>query len=131
VHVTVLLDAYWYNVEDERDNDEMAALINHIAVAEGIPLEGRCADLESNKLEKIHNKGVIVNNRSVLVSSINWNSNSPNFNREAGSLSNIRTSPGILRRYSKMTGNRSGQKLHRIWTISKSQVWSSSSSVLL
>jgi hypothetical protein len=50
--VRVLLDAYWYNVEDERDNDEMAALINHIAVAEGIPLEGRCADLESNKLEK-------------------------------------------------------------------------------
>lgn len=70
--------------EHERDNDEMAALINHIAVAEGIPLEGRCADLESNKLEKIHNKGVIVDNRSVLVSSINWNSNSPNFNREAG-----------------------------------------------
>ena len=84
MHVRVLLDAYWYNVEDEKDNDEMAALINHIAVADGIPLEGRCADLESNNLEKIHNKGVIVDNRSVLVSSINWNSNSPNFNREAG-----------------------------------------------
>jgi phosphatidylserine/phosphatidylglycerophosphate/cardiolipin synthase-like enzyme len=62
----------------------MAAIINRIAVDEGLPLEGRCADIESNNLEKIHNKGVIVDNRSVLVSSINWNSNSPNFNREAG-----------------------------------------------
>jgi cardiolipin synthase len=84
VHVRVLLDAYWYNIENEKDNDEMAALINRIGAAEGIPLEARCADLESNNLEKVHNKGVIVDNRSVLVSSINWNSNSPNFNREAG-----------------------------------------------
>jgi phosphatidylserine/phosphatidylglycerophosphate/cardiolipin synthase-like enzyme len=84
VNVRVLLDSYWYNIEDTRDNDEMAALINRIAVAEGLPLEGRCADIESNNLEKIHNKGVIVDNRSVLVSSINWNTNSPNFNREAG-----------------------------------------------
>jgi cardiolipin synthase len=84
VHVRVLLDSYWYNVEDTKDNDEMAAIINRIAVDEGLPLEGRCADIESNNLEKIHNKGVIVDNRSVLVSSINWNSNSPNFNREAG-----------------------------------------------
>jgi phosphatidylserine/phosphatidylglycerophosphate/cardiolipin synthase-like enzyme len=84
VHVRVLLDSYWYNIEDTRDNDEMAALINRIAVAEGLPLEGQCADIESNNLEKIHNKGVIVDNRIVLVSSINWNTNSPNFNREAG-----------------------------------------------
>jgi cardiolipin synthase len=84
VNVRVLLDSYWYNIEDTRDNDEMAALINGIAVAEGLPLEGRCADIESNNLEKIHNKGVIVDDKSVLVSSINWNTNSPNFNREAG-----------------------------------------------
>jgi phosphatidylserine/phosphatidylglycerophosphate/cardiolipin synthase-like enzyme len=35
-------------------------------------------------IEKVHNKGVIVDDTRVLVSSINWNSNSPNFNREAG-----------------------------------------------
>lgn len=84
VQVRVLLDSYWYNVGDEQDNDEMAALINRIAAAEQLPLEARCADLGQNNLEKIHNKGVIVDNRSVLISSINWNSNSPNFNREAG-----------------------------------------------
>jgi phosphatidylserine/phosphatidylglycerophosphate/cardiolipin synthase-like enzyme len=84
VHVRVLLDSYWYNTEDEKDNDEMAALITRIGTIENIPLEGRCADLTAGNFEKIHNKGVIVDGQRVLVSSINWNSNSPNFNREAG-----------------------------------------------
>ena len=84
VHVRVLLDSYWYNIEEEKDNDEMVALINRIGAAERLPLEARCADLPTNQIEKIHNKGVIVDDQRVLVSSINWNSNSPNFNREAG-----------------------------------------------
>jgi phosphatidylserine/phosphatidylglycerophosphate/cardiolipin synthase-like enzyme len=84
VHVRVLLDSYWYNTEDETDNDEMVALINRIAASDHLPLEARCADLEASGLEKIHNKGVIVDDRAVLVSSINWNTNSPGFNREAG-----------------------------------------------
>lgn len=84
VHVRILLDSYWYNVEGTRDNDEMTALINRMAAAEGLPLEARLADLETSRFEKVHNKGVIVDGRRVLVSSINWNSNSPNFNREAG-----------------------------------------------
>jgi len=84
VQVRVLLDSYWYNTEDEADNDEMAALINRIAASEHLPLEARCADLAATGLEKIHNKGVVVDDRAVLVSSINWNTNSPDFNREAG-----------------------------------------------
>jgi len=84
VNVRVLLDSYWYNTADEADNDEMVALINRLAAAEHLPLEARCADLEATGLEKIHNKGVIVDDRAVLVSSINWNTNSPGFNREAG-----------------------------------------------
>lgn len=84
VRVRILLDSYWYNTEGKNDNDEMVALINRIAAAEHLPLEGRLADLETSRLSKIHNKGVIVDGRKVLVSSINWNSNSPNFNREAG-----------------------------------------------
>jgi phosphatidylserine/phosphatidylglycerophosphate/cardiolipin synthase-like enzyme len=92
--VRVLLDSYWYNIEEESDNDEMAALINRIAAAEGLPLEARTADIESNNLEKIHNKGVIVDDKSVLVSSINWNTNSPNFNREAGVIIGH---PGVAR----------------------------------
>jgi phosphatidylserine/phosphatidylglycerophosphate/cardiolipin synthase-like enzyme len=84
VHVRILLDSYWYNIEDEKDNDEMVDLINQIGESEHIPLEARCADLQTNQIKQIHNKGVIVDDSRVLVSSINWNSNSPNFNREAG-----------------------------------------------
>jgi phosphatidylserine/phosphatidylglycerophosphate/cardiolipin synthase-like enzyme len=84
VHVRILLDSYWYNIEDEKDNDEMVDLINQIGASEHIPLEARCADLQTNQIKQIHNKGVIVDDSRVLVSSINWNSNSPNFNREAG-----------------------------------------------
>ncbi|PKL69377.1 MAG: phospholipase [Methanomicrobiales archaeon HGW-Methanomicrobiales-1] len=94
VHVRVLLDSYWYNTEDEKDNDEMAALITRIGTTEHIPLEARCADLTASNLEKIHNKGVIVDGQRVLVSSINWNSNSPNFNREAGVIIDH---PGVAR----------------------------------
>lgn len=84
VDVRVLLDSAWFNIEDEADNDEMVGVINRIATAEGLPLEARLVDLEANNLVKVHNKGVIVDDRAVLVSSINWNANSPAFNREAG-----------------------------------------------
>ena len=47
-----------------------------------------------NQMEQIHNKGVIVDDKRVLVSSINWNSNSPNFNREAGVIIDH---PGVAR----------------------------------
>jgi phosphatidylserine/phosphatidylglycerophosphate/cardiolipin synthase-like enzyme len=84
VAVRVILDSVWFNTEDNADNDEMVGLINRVAAAEGLPLEARLADLEANNLAKIHNKGVVVDGRAVLVSSINWNANSPAFNREAG-----------------------------------------------
>jgi cardiolipin synthase len=84
VRVRVLLDSSYFNIEEDCDNDEMVRLINRLAAEQELPLVARCADLEGNNLEKIHNKGVIVDRRSVLVSSINWNTNSPQFNREAG-----------------------------------------------
>ncbi|MCX6693865.1 MAG: phospholipase D-like domain-containing protein [Methanomicrobiales archaeon] len=84
VQVRVLLDSSWFNIEEEADNDEMVDLINRIAEEDNLPLEARCADLARSDLLKVHTKGVIVDRQRVLVSSINWNQNSPNFNREAG-----------------------------------------------
>jgi phosphatidylserine/phosphatidylglycerophosphate/cardiolipin synthase-like enzyme len=84
VQVRVLLDSSYYAIEEDADNDEMVLAINRCAAAEGLPVEARCADLDGNNLEKIHNKGVIADGNKVLVSSINWNTNSPQFNREAG-----------------------------------------------
>jgi len=62
----------------------MAAYINTLAERENLPLEARLIAFESNGPVKIHNKGVIIDGEKVLVSSINWNENSPSFNREAG-----------------------------------------------
>ncbi|MBN1432665.1 MAG: phospholipase [Methanomicrobiaceae archaeon] len=82
--VRIILDSYYYNTEGENDNDEMAAYINSVASSESLPLEARLITLDSGYLEKVHNKGVIVDGELVLVSSINWNENSPSYNREAG-----------------------------------------------
>ncbi|WFN34214.1 phospholipase D-like domain-containing protein [Methanogenium sp. S4BF] len=84
VHVRIILDSYWFNTEGENDNDEMAARINAAAAAEGLPMEARLARLGPGYPEKVHNKGVIVDGNAVLISSVNWNENSPSFNREAG-----------------------------------------------
>jgi phosphatidylserine/phosphatidylglycerophosphate/cardiolipin synthase-like enzyme len=84
VRVRILLDSYYYNTEGPGDNDEMVRNINRLAATEKLPLEARLADLEAGNLEKIHNKGVIADGKAVLVSSINWNDNSPRFNRETG-----------------------------------------------
>ena len=92
VTVRVLLDSYWFNVADEADNDEMADAINRLSETEHISISARCADLDGNGLVKIHNKGVIIDGSTVLVSSINWNTNSPTFNREAGVFLD---SPGV------------------------------------
>ena len=84
VEVRILLDSAWFNTEDEADNDEQVRLINRIAAVEGLSLEARLIDLEAHDLVKVHTKGVVVDDRRVLVSSINWNEASPSFNREAG-----------------------------------------------
>jgi len=84
VTVRVLLDSYWYNIEGAFDNDEMVSLLNTIKMDEDLLLEARCIDLASTNLLKVHTKGVVVDKHKVLVSSINWNENSPTFNRETG-----------------------------------------------
>lgn len=99
VKVRILLDSYWFNVEGEADNDEMVDCINQIARSEALPLEARCAGLGNGRPDKIHNKGVIVDGKQVLISSINWNTNSPTFNREAGV---IISHPDVAAYYSRV-----------------------------
>jgi cardiolipin synthase len=84
VAVRILLDGSRYNDEGPADNNEMADLVNALARREGLPISARILDPGSANLEAIHTKGVVVDGRFVLISSINWNGNSPNFNREAG-----------------------------------------------
>ncbi len=58
--------------------------VRGIATNEGLNLDAKFIDIESTGLNKTHNKGVIVDCREVLISSINWNEYSPTNNREVG-----------------------------------------------
>jgi phosphatidylserine/phosphatidylglycerophosphate/cardiolipin synthase-like enzyme len=69
VDVSVLLDGRWYY---EEENTEVAEALNSSNI------DARLSDRPT------HTKGVVVDNESVLVSSINWNRNSPMDNREVG-----------------------------------------------
>ena len=88
VSVRLLLDASAYNVEDTDpiDNDDTVAYVNAVAASEGLDLQARLVDLDAHGLSRVHAKGLVVDGRWTLVSSINWNRNSPTANREAGLL---------------------------------------------
>jgi cardiolipin synthase len=84
VKVRVLLDSSFLDPSDPRDNQYTVEYINGIAAAEGLDMQAKLVDTAKVGIEKIHNKGMIVDGRQVLVSSINWSENSPENNREAG-----------------------------------------------
>ena len=72
------------------DNFDTVQYINSFAQTEGLEeyLQAKLIYLAGsagqNRLEKIHNKGIIVDGRITLVSSINWATGSIIYNREAG-----------------------------------------------
>lgn len=84
VKVRVLLDGAFLDPSDPKDNTHTRDYINSIAVSEGLDMEARVVSLSTTKLEKVHNKGLIVDGARTLVSSINWSENSPENNREMG-----------------------------------------------
>ena len=83
VAVRLLLDGSEFNA---KDNGRTVADLGGIAEAEGLDLEAKLVDLGRHDLTRLHNKGFVVDGRTVLVSSINWNRDSPTANREAGLL---------------------------------------------
>ncbi len=87
VKVRLMLDSYWYNTREDnpRSNLRTVSYVNQIAGEEGLNLEARLAlPYENNRIRLYHNKGVVVDGKAVLVSSVNWNENSPTRNREVG-----------------------------------------------
>lgn len=86
VQTRVLLDSTWYNVQgdEDRDNDDTALFLNELAEKEGLDLVAKVINLETTALEKIHTKGIIVDDKEVFVGSINWTENSFKGNREVG-----------------------------------------------
>ncbi|MHC1611110.1 MAG: phospholipase D-like domain-containing protein [Candidatus Methanospirareceae archaeon] len=81
--VKVLLDSKDYNVDTWNDNDEVVSWIEEVAREDNLDLEARLADLDSLGLTKLHSKGLIVDGKVAVITSLNWNARSV-YNREAG-----------------------------------------------
>ena len=86
VVVRILLDGSWSSVQPESGtNDEALARINERAKAAGLSLEVRLLQPRGS-IERLHNKGLVVDGHTVLVSSMNWALGSATENREIGIL---------------------------------------------
>ncbi|PXF53887.1 MAG: hypothetical protein C4B56_00340 [Candidatus Methanophagaceae archaeon] len=79
--VKILLDSKY--LENDNNNDEVVSALNRIARSSNLSLEAKLADLDSLGLAKVHNKGLVVDGKKVLITSLNWNAHSI-YNREAG-----------------------------------------------
>lgn len=72
------------NQSIRRDNAATIELINRLAHSEGLAIEARFFDYKRCNLFILHNKGMIVDLRTVMVGSLNWGEGSLKKNREAG-----------------------------------------------
>ncbi len=86
VSVRILLDGSgWSAEEDTTANDALSAVLNERARAEAVDLQVRVF-APAGSVERIHNKGAVIDGRTVLVSSMNWAHGSATENREIGVL---------------------------------------------
>lgn len=84
VSVRILLDqSPWTSTDPESGNEALVTALLERARAAGLDMDARLhPDVAS--IERIHNKGVIVDGRAVLVSSLNWAYVSATQDREIG-----------------------------------------------
>ena len=82
VRVRILLSGEWYVREDNR---RLARWVERRANSQNLPIEVRLAT-PAGRYEKIHAKGMIVDEQTVLLGSLNWNKNSIRQNREVALL---------------------------------------------
>jgi phosphatidylserine/phosphatidylglycerophosphate/cardiolipin synthase-like enzyme len=78
VEVRILLSSAWYS---EEENVDLVAWLNRIADERGLPLAAKLAE-PRGRYETVHTKGLIVDDETVVVGSLNWNNNSARENRE-------------------------------------------------
>jgi phosphatidylserine/phosphatidylglycerophosphate/cardiolipin synthase-like enzyme len=90
VHVRVLLndDAVFSHPGHPKPSKNLETLnqMNKVASQEGLSLEARTANLKAMGVDYIHNKGALVDDDQILISSINWDENSVTNNRETAVL---------------------------------------------
>ncbi|QCC57809.1 phospholipase D-like domain-containing protein [Natrinema thermotolerans] len=78
VEVRILVGSARYNAAE---NEALAADLEQIADRENLPLEVRLVG-DTDRFEKIHAKGIVIDGETAVVGSANWNSNSLENNRE-------------------------------------------------
>ncbi len=64
-------------------NTVTVSTLNQLAQTEHLNIEARVANLKAMGVDYIHNKGVLVDDTQTLISSINWDENATENNREA------------------------------------------------
>jgi phosphatidylserine/phosphatidylglycerophosphate/cardiolipin synthase-like enzyme len=67
-------------------NTVLQANLNQLAQSEGLNASVRIANIKAMGVDYIHNKGVLIDGSMTLISSINWDENSVEHNREAAVL---------------------------------------------
>lgn len=77
VRVRILLSNAWY---DEESNRAVVDRVDRLR-ANGRPIEARIAD-PTDRFEKVHAKGAVIDGGTVLLGSLNWNRHSARENRE-------------------------------------------------
>jgi len=86
VVVRILLDGSAWSVDPDRDgNDDVAMRVNERAAREGADLVVRLLE-PGGRIQRLHNKGLVVDGRAVLVSSLNGVRVSATEDREIGLL---------------------------------------------
>jgi len=84
VSVRLLLDGSWSSIgDDSAGNDGIVEHLNRRAGNESLDFAARLLE-PRGRIERLHNKGVVVDGRAVLVSSMNWALGSATENREIG-----------------------------------------------
>ena len=77
VEVRILLSNAWY---DEESNRRVVDAVDDLR-DRGLPIEARIAD-PAGRFEKVHAKGAVIDDRRVLLGSLNWNRHAATENRE-------------------------------------------------
>ena len=86
VSVRLLFDgSNWSSEAEVTGNGLLAQRLNEEARREGLDLEARVL-APAGSIERVHNKGLVIDGRTVLVSSLNWAHGSATENREIGLL---------------------------------------------
>jgi cardiolipin synthase len=84
---------------DTKDNESLIKYFRDVAKKESIDIQANYFFLNEDSIKLLHNKGMVVDEKIALISSMNWTENSIKNNREVGILIE---SPKIAQHYSQL-----------------------------